>query len=166
MIPASDTHTVESIVDPRPSDVQAITEEVWSTFLGDQSPLIIGIGEEFDPEWSASVAIRGAWNGVVAIELAEGLAQLATRSMLGLEPDSEVSDVDLADAVGELVNMVGGNIKGLVPGPSRLSLPLVAAGRIAHGSEQVEVARLDCSWAGAPVLVTVHLSKSNPRESR
>ena len=33
---------------------------------------------------------------------------------------------DLQDALGELTNMTGGNIKSLLPEPCRLSLPTVA----------------------------------------
>lgn len=42
---------------------------------------------------------------------------------------NELSDSDVADALGEFVNIVGGNIKSALPGPIALSLPLVALGR-------------------------------------
>ena len=66
----------------------------------------------------------------------------------------EVRDVD---AVGELANMVGGSLKGLVPGPSRLSLPTVVDGSDYStkipGAKQVVQAAL--SAAGEPLIVTV-----------
>jgi len=77
--------------------------------------------------------------------------------MLGLEGPDEAGPADVADAVGELVNMVGGNIKSLMPGPSVLSLPAVAAGRAAHPSGATEIARFDGVWAGEPVRVAVHV---------
>jgi chemotaxis protein CheX len=88
------------------------------------------------------------------------MASEVTRRMLALEEsDGAVSDADVADAVGELVNMIGGNVKSLMPGPSALSLPVVAAGRVARSSDSVEVCRLDASWAGDPLLVSVHVQK-------
>ena len=57
-------------------------------------------------------------------------ATAVTDAMLGLDPgDGPRPAEDVADAVGELVNMIGGNVKSLMPGPSTLSLPLVRAGR-------------------------------------
>ena len=47
--------------------------------------------------------------------------------MFGAEP-GDLSDDEVSDALGELTNMVGGNIKSLLPAPSQLSLPSVAAG--------------------------------------
>jgi chemotaxis protein CheX len=47
--------------------------------------------------------------------------------MLDLQQGAASPD-DVRDALGELANMVGGNIKGLLPGPTQLSLPLVVEG--------------------------------------
>ena len=55
--------------------------------------------------------------------------------------------------------MIGGNVKSLMPGPSVLSLPVVAAGRVARPSDAVEVCRLDASWAGSPLVVCVHVQR-------
>ena len=42
----------------------------------------------------------------------------------------EVSPADVLDAVGELVNIVGGNLKGMLPSPTGLSLPSVTDGAV------------------------------------
>jgi chemotaxis protein CheX len=44
--------------------------------------------------------------------------------MFDLEPEAVTLD-ETRDALGELTNMMGGNLKALLPGPSRLSLPTV-----------------------------------------
>jgi len=81
--------------------------------------------------------------------------------MLGLvDSAAGTPDEDVADAVGELVNMIGGNVKSLMPGPSVLSLPVVAAGRVARPSDSVEACRLDATWAGSPLVVSVHVQSS------
>lgn len=147
----------EFATSPRPDEVQVLTEEVWSTFLGHTEPLVPGTGSPFTPEWSASVTIKGEWDGMVAMEMTAVGAQRVTCGMLGMDPATdEPSDTDVVDAVGELVNMVGGNVKSLVPGPSQLSLPLVATGQFARGSDHHEVVRMEFQWGAEPLAVTVH----------
>jgi chemotaxis protein CheX len=143
-------------VAPEITDVQAIVEQVWSSYLDASEPLLavpVPAGRPFaaDEAWSAAVAVSGGWDATVTVELAAPVAHALTATMLGLDTG------DVADAVGELVNMVGGNIKSLMPGPSVLSLPAVAAGRAAHPSGASEVARFDGVWAGQPVRVAVHV---------
>jgi len=101
--------------------------------------------------------VSGGWAGVVTVELDEGVAQQLSARMLALPEGEPVADGDIADAVGELVNMVGGNVKSLMPGPSVLSLPAVAAGRAAFASDVAEVCRLDLAWRGAPVRICIHV---------
>ena len=54
--------------------------------------------------------------------------------------------------------MIGGNVKSLMPGPSVLSLPAVAAGRAAHPSDAAEVARV------AAHVVPQHDTSARPHE--
>jgi chemotaxis protein CheX len=142
---------------PAPTDVQMVVEEVWGTFLGTEEPLVLGAPGDLVVGWSAAVSIAGEWHGLVSVELPAPMADEVTRRMLGFDGVAEVSDEDVADAVGELVNMIGGNVKSLMPGPSALSLPVVAAGRVARPSDLVEACRLDASWGGAPLVVSVHV---------
>jgi chemotaxis protein CheX len=146
-------------VAPEATDVQAIVEQVWSSFLGEEEPLLprfAAPGEPFgaDSAWSAAVGVSGGWDAAVTVEVSDAVALTLTTTMLG---STDVEDADLADAVGELVNMIGGNVKSLMPGPSTLSLPAVAAGRAVQPSDAHEVARFDGTWAGEPVRVTVHV---------
>lgn len=151
-----------TVTGPELADVEAVVEQVWSSYLGDEPllPRLLEPGTPFDEvaAWSAAVSVGGGWTGIITVELAEPVAVRLTREMLALpETDAEpLSDADVADAVGELVNMVGGNIKSLMPGPSVLTLPVVAAGRAAHSTDSVEVARLDAVWQGHPMRVSVH----------
>ena len=145
------------MVEPTQADVQALVEEVWASFLGEDEPLLVlPLDDDVAPEtgWSAAVTVTGAWEGIVSVSLSVATAQEVCRRMLGVE---DTHDEDVADAVGELVNMIGGNIKSLMPGPSVLSLPVVAAGRVARASDTTEVCRLDAWWAGAPLHVSVHV---------
>ena len=116
------TVTAEEVVD--------ITREVWSSFLGlDLEPVYL---DEADapaagPSMSGVVGISGAWNGSVAVECGVEHAQAAAEAMFQAEPGS-LAPEEVADAWGELTNMVGGNIKSLFPAPSALSVPSVSEG--------------------------------------
>jgi chemotaxis protein CheX len=153
-------------------DVYDVTSEVWRSLVGDRYPLLPHPARPAAPfdafdAWSASVTISGGWEGLVSVELSSYVARILTCAMLALPedtPGSELADADVADAVGELVNMVGGNIKSLMPGPSALSLPYVAAGRAAFAPGTDEVARVDVTWAGEPVRVGVHVPLPPPVE--
>ena len=158
--------TITRPAGPELGDVHAIVEQVWSSFLGDEEPLLPCFAGPSDADatdaafpaddvWSAAVSVHGGWTGTVTVELSSSVAHSLTRLMLAME-DEPLDDAEVADAVGELVNMIGGNVKSLMPGPSALTLPVVAAGRAAHSSELSEVARLDARWAGEPVRVSVH----------
>jgi chemotaxis protein CheX len=143
------------------ADLSDVIDQVWSSFVGEDQPLLprlVPAGTPFDTgdTWSATVTISDGWHGSVTVELSHRVALQLTRTMLFLTEADDIADADVADAVGELVNMIGGNVKSLMPGPSRLSLPAVSAGRAVLPSDAAEVARLDGQWAGEPVRVTVH----------
>lgn len=147
------------LVAPSLTDVEMVVTEVWSSFLGDEEPLLIGPPAELTVGWSAAVTVSGEWHGMISVELPAEMADQVTRRMLCLD-DGALPDEDVADAVGELVNMIGGGVKSLMPGPSALSLPVVAAGRVARPSDVTEVCRFDASWAGSPLVVSVHIQSS------
>ena len=160
--------TTPALTTPSYEDVRAVTDEVWASLLGDTAPLVdrlVPVGTPFDTvgAWSAAVTVSGGWQGIVTVELTSYVAGALTTTMLDLPPDADVADGDVADAVGELVNMLGGNVKSLMPGPSVLSLPSVAAGRAAFASDAHEVARVEATWDGEPVRVSVHISTGEAR---
>jgi chemotaxis protein CheX len=75
---------------------------------------------------TSSVTISGAWEGAVLFELCPGLDRLLAAAMFQAE---KLGEDDVGDAIGELANIIGGNVKGLLLEPSRLSLPTVVSGR-------------------------------------
>lgn len=82
----------------------------------DQSNQLIGI-----------VQIQGDWNGAVEVHTSVDFGRKAASAMM-MMPEDDVSESDIQDVVAELSNMVGGSIKGILPGKSRLSIPSVASG--------------------------------------
>ena len=137
-------------------DVRQIVDDIVSTVLG------LEIADADDPGTGTEVLVTGCvhltggFDGSVTVECAEPLARQATRAMFMLGEDDEISESDLRDVVGELANMVGGNVKSAV-GAERLSLPSVTAGVGARitvpGTELVD--RLAFRCAGESLVVAV-----------
>ena len=97
------------------------------------------------------IQIAGAWEGAVVCIGSEALVRRAAAVMFGIPAEALTVEL-LHDAFGELTNMVGGNLKALLPGPSFLCLPAVVEG--ANYSVCIPAAR--------PVLDVGFLSDGQP----
>jgi chemotaxis protein CheX len=109
-----------------PDDVAIITQDVWASFLGveiDQMPVDEALAGR--PSMVGAVRVTDAWFGAVVLEMTSGLARQVAATMFASTPDV-VTDAEVVDALGELTNMIGGNVKSLLPAPSQLSLPMVS----------------------------------------
>jgi len=126
--------------------VTEITSSVWRAFLPESDEIIPVPASPAESTLTGSVYISGEWNGLVSLTCSATAATRAAAFMFATDVD-EVSDSDVLDAVGELVNIVGGNVKGMLPPPTGLSLPSVTDGTL-HVDTR----------AGAELLVDVHLS--------
>ena len=71
-------------------------------------------------------------------------------------PGALASTAEFCDACGEIANILGGNVKGLLPGPSVLSVPQVAIdARQVRMTAAALRSRADLPWDGEPVTVAV-----------
>ena len=108
------------------ADIEDIVKMIWSTLVD----VPIQPGGESGPSGDSTVTgivhIDGAWHGAIVVRCPLALASLVTAAMFqsGQDPSFE----EVCDALGELTNMVAGNVKALLPQPSVLSLPTVAFG--------------------------------------
>lgn len=109
-------------------EIFAVTASVFTTMVG--SPVELDTDRSQLAERSpitGCVQIAGEWTGAVLVQTTGALATHAASRMLAME-ESEVQKEDHQDTMAEIANMIGGNIKSLVPGPSVLSLPTVTTG--------------------------------------
>ena len=146
-------------------DLVAVAGLVWESCLAHHPDVLVeGPPAAVEgPVTQASVTIRGGWAGVVVLEMGSATAEEAARVMLDLDAADDAAPEEVADAVGELVNIIGGNVKSLLPSASTLGLPQVV-GDAATGCTSppgtadigtVEHCRADLSWGARPVLVRV-----------
>ena len=137
--------------------VAEITRDVWGSFLAmDLTQAPADEGPLGGPTMTGCVHLSGAWGGSVLVETTADHAQHAAEAMFAADPGSLSAD-EVSDALGELTNMVGGNIKGLLPAPSSLSLPSVAGGEsyTLRVPGAVLVVRVHLIGPAGPVRITV-----------
>ncbi len=110
------------------SEIVDVANAVWQTMLNMEVYALepeTSLGQ--GPYITASVFITDAVEGGVAMHLDASVARKMTALMFSFEAD-DVTEEDVTDAIGELVNMLGGNLKSLMTQPARLSLPTVTGG--------------------------------------
>lgn len=119
--------TPQTCLEAIPALLNEIVPAVFETML---SLPLTGSREPWEPSphrLTAIVHMAGGWNGAVLLESGRDQAQSYARRFLGAAADPARDDVVL-DVLGELVNMIGGNLKcGLAPGIG-LSMPVVVEG--------------------------------------
>lgn len=130
-------------------NITQITEDVWTAMLGVEVKPNPPSTERAPGARvvSGCVQITGEWDGAVVIECSLALASRATALMFAME-EGEAQSAEVHDAVGELANMTGGNLKSMLGGDCALSLPAVTEGAdqlvSIPGGEVVERVAFDC----------------------
>jgi CheY-specific phosphatase CheX len=100
----------------------------------------------------------GDWNGAVLLDCNPRQACQFAGRILSMDPPDMVDD-DVRDVLGELANMIGGNLKCGMPTGVRLSMPTVMEGRDYDmricGSQVLERVAFECAEGHFWVTVLV-----------
>jgi chemotaxis protein CheX len=140
---------------PADEQIESITREVLSSF-GYETALSSEVAR---PKGLASkVEIAGPASATVEVELPWDVASRLAAALFETTESPTPEDM-VRDLTAELANMIGGNIKGLLPGPSSLSIPVVRSITPAppepQGPNQTSVG-FDCELGRFVVKVTMH----------
>ncbi|WP_051515861.1 chemotaxis protein CheX [Candidatus Blastococcus massiliensis] len=133
--------------------VESIAGEAWISLVGEDEVLVPLPGELPADALSSWVDVVGPWTGSVVLTTGRDTAAELTRALLRESAPAELEDEDVTDAFGEIANVVGGNVKAALPGPSALSLPDV--GPAPDVRNPADVCRIDVLWRGQPVSISV-----------
>jgi len=76
---------------------------------------------------TATIYLAGDWKGALALECGRKQACAFAARFLSMNPPEIVDDV-VRDVLGELSNMIGGNLKCVLAGGLKLSMPSVVDG--------------------------------------
>ena len=124
-----------------------VTLDTFESFVGckviARHPHFLDVEKE--PEWDISSIIglsSGAVKGAVILAMKKELAIKITDLLVG-DTHTEI-DADVVDAIGEIVNIIAGNIKPAIPSGEQIviSIPTVIKGKghsIAWPSKQVRM---------------------------
>jgi len=132
--------------------VQAIAEEAWIALVGEDELLVPLPGRLPADPLSSWVDVVGPWTGSVASSTGAQTAAELTRALLGDYAPELLEHEDVADAFGEIANMVGGGVKGMVGVHTALSLPqVVLDSRALISPEAHEHSSVRAIWRGEPL---------------
>lgn len=111
---------------------------------------------------SGIIGLAGTHKGVLAIHLPHRVAMAITSSFLGMDVNEINADVE--DAVGELANMLGGNIKSILSEKGRdisLSMPTTISGRQYdfQPTKDAESLVIPCKCQAGPFVIELQLEK-------
>jgi len=117
----------DSITQVHREDLETVVASVFSTMMGLEMRLWIEPCPEPAGMLTASVYLMGEWNGVVCVHVEPAQACAFSGRFLGLPAEPAVSD-DVRDVMGELANMIAGNLKCTLAPGVRVSVPSVTDG--------------------------------------
>jgi chemotaxis protein CheX len=109
------------------ADLERVVSMVCETMLEIEVTPVDLVWQKRSDVLTAAVQFAGQWKGAVFVECTEDQAcEVAARLMNIAKP--ALVDEDAVDSIGELANMIGGNMKSVMPRGVELSAPLVVAG--------------------------------------
>jgi len=114
---------------PSDDDILSIVQNVMSTMANlDVETCRLAEVDRYSLKLTGCVQISGEWQGAVVLHTSDSFVRGAASQMLQVQPNDLVES-DLQDVLAEITNMIGGNIKSQMPGPSFLSIPSVTSGQ-------------------------------------
>ncbi len=134
-----------------------VTQEIFSTMLGTEA-WAVQRAPAADPSHTVvgSIHFAGPWKGVLLLECQPLEASVFTAKLNGIAPPDSVDD-DVRDAVGEIANMLAGNLKTIFPPQTVLSGHTVVEGssftmKVCGGNDSL---RLEFDSSAGPFTVTL-----------
>lgn len=138
-------------------DIRSIADDAFEMMLGSRLEDSIAAaacpGERGD-HLTSVIQVTGRWEGAMTIITGRETSRVIAERMFQTD---ELEDVEVLDAVGELVNVIGGQFKSLLEPPVQLSLPTVTEG-VDHHTIIPGGRVLSCQvfvWEGHPVEISV-----------
>lgn len=138
-----------------PDDVLlgAVVEQLWSSML--HQPLL-----PWTSSWptgrsgvQSDITVDGDWTVALQLWCSDAAAVSITRALLAVRDGADPALEDVEDALGEVLNVVAGSLKGALGGSSALGLPRVSEGPAPE--LPTGAVHLTLSWHGDPVLLSI-----------
>jgi len=109
------------------AEISQFVTDTWSSLLGMK---VSTTDKPFKPNdkkntLTGCVQIAGEWQGSITLYAPRELGKKVAATIYGLD-QSDVNDQQIQDVIGEITNIIAGNIKSILPAPCSISLPSVA----------------------------------------
>ena len=106
------------------AEIYLVLQSVCGATLGleVERPTGDAVHPDLEQAVGAFVEISGETPTSLLLECSEALARATASAMFSSDP-SDLTDLDLQDAVAELINIIGGNVRALVSSGSQLGIP-------------------------------------------
>jgi CheY-specific phosphatase CheX len=75
-------------------------------------------------QYEARIRVSGSWQAGIFVRASEVLARRIACVMFKLD-EADLTEADVRDALGEVANVIGGGVKGIIDSDCDLSLPVV-----------------------------------------
>ena len=111
----------------KPDDLAQIVDSVFETMMNLRAEPGTVLWFASDDRVTAAVHLSGPWNGSVLIECDPAQACRLAGRFLSIDPPKTLDNV-VRDVLGELANMIGGNLKSMLCNGMHLSMPMVVDG--------------------------------------
>ncbi len=142
-----------------------VVREVFSTMLRiDAQPLADITPVPADHPVVGCIHFAGPWKGALLLGCGPQQAAAFAAALVGIEAPDEVND-DVRDAIGEITNMIAGNLKSMFPSGTQLSAHSVVEGKsftlkVCGGNEAMQLG-FD-SDRGPFSITLVRMTESRP----
>jgi chemotaxis protein CheX len=103
-------------------ELEQLTRDVWATMIGlDLADAVMA--ENPDPGVTSQIEIHGDEQATLRIDCSMDLARQVAARLFDMPPEELELELIL-DAMGEMANVIGGQVKGRWSGAVKLSLPV------------------------------------------
>ena len=106
--------------------IAQVTEAVFDTMLSDSVRLVAAPDAELATNFTGAVCYTGRWQGALVLDCRQEQAARWAERLMPITPPATVEDA--LDGLGELTNVIAGNLKPALPSGVVLSIPSVIEG--------------------------------------
>jgi chemotaxis protein CheX len=162
MATATNTHNAITQKIDWPAVMEKATREVFDLMVGSALERCGRDGQPPLAEFTVTIGLSGELRGLVAFHCSADSACMLASKML--QAETHEFNEQALDAIGEICNMVAGNLKAKLPGIGdrcSISTPTIISGTSykVHAVPESDHYAICMEFEGAPIWVTLDLRK-------
>ena len=122
--------------EPYQKEIVRIVQQVFETMLQTQAETTTGKPALGTDRLTTQVRFNGAWHGTLFVQCTPHGAKQLARLFAGEEYSGEFEVAECRDVMGELANIVAGNLKVFLPKGTQVSCPETIEGALACPADE------------------------------